>query len=1098
MSDAPSGLGDPGGQAVRGCPACRARLPATARFCPSCGRSVEPGPSDERRPVTILFLDIVGSTAIAERLDAEDWKAMVDPALATFTAIVERHGGRVAQLLGDGLLAFFGAPVAHEDDAARAVRAGLDLVGAARTLGRQAIGSQAVGSQAIHLEIRVGINTGDVVVGAVGGEGRSEYLAVGDAVNVAARLQSVAPPMGVLISAETHRLVATEVDGRPVGPLALKGKAEPVTGFEVVAIQAVGGHRRRVREAAALVGRERQLAGLTGCGERLRAGAGSVAWIVGEPGLGKTRLVLEWRRALLDPESTVPGVRWVEASCPTIGRELPYHLARECLRGFLGLAGNSDHARMRREVESAASGLADLEDAVPLLARLLDLPPTPEDEAALAGLDGRAVQRRLARAFRAVFEQATSNGPIVLVAEDIHWIDPSSAELMAELVHAVTAQPLLMCMTMRPDPTPGVERIDREIGALPDDARVELRLEPLDDAAQRRLAAELLEDDDLPLAVRSAILDRSDGNPLFVEELIATLLERGLLRREVGGWSIDARGPDTVPASLQGLLLASLDALPRPIHRLAMIGSVIGREAPLGLVRAVAGLMGEAAAERAADAAALAGVIDAAGLLQLGGRDGDILTFRHALVHDAAYGSLVRADRRALHEIVGRRLEHEAELAGRLDEAATTLAYHFGRAEDHEPTIRYGRIAAERAAASYANAEALALYDTTIEAGRAHLGAGPYDADDRDARLDLVRLLEARCTILELVGRVDETGGSYSEALGIVPADQVAWRARLEMLIGSAAGDRGHFAEAEARYIAAEATLGARPPDDDPDWWKAWIDIRGKRVDRAYWLADTNEMEQLIASLEEPVNLHGTPLQRAAYHDLMASYLQRRDRYVPSQEVLDHKLASAAATAELGNRRSMAWARFTLGFTCTWNLDFDAAERALAAALADAERIGDALLEARSITYLSVVLRRQGRVAETLLLAERTIAASRPLGAYQYVAIALANRAWAELRLGDVATARLDAETAERTWPAELSYPFRWLGLWPLVAVDVAEARTNDALPRCEALLDPSQQPPAAPVAEALSRVLAAADDPRELAAALQVALDRAREHAYL
>jgi len=1088
MSDAHGGPGNPGAQALRGCPACGARLPADARFCPSCGRSVEPEPSDERRPVTILFLDIVGSTAIAERLDAEDWKAVVNPALTRFTAIVERHGGRVAQLLGDGLLAFFGAPVAHEDDAVRAVRAGLDLIDAARELG-----SRSIGNREVRLDVRVGINTGDVVVGAVGGEGRQEYLAVGDAVNVAARLQSVAPAMGILISAETHRLVAAEVEGHPVGPLPLKGKTEPVTGYEVVAIHAVGGHGRRVREGAPLVGRERELAGLTALGERLHAGVGSVAWIVGEPGLGKTRLLLEWRRTLEGPERDLPNVRWVEASCPTIGPELPYHLARECLRTLLGIAGDWDLARTRREVVSAAARLADLEDAAPLLARLLDLPPTPGDEAALAGLDGRAIQRRLVRAFRTVVEEATSDRPLVLVAEDVHWIDPSSAEIVAGLLPAVSSRPLIVCLTKRPTGGPGVDELQRAIAELPAEARLELALRPLDPHGERRLAADLLGTDNVPESVRLLVLDRCDGNPLFVEQLVGTLLERRLLRREDGAWWVDPRATDTIPPDLQGLLLARLDALPRGVHRLAMISSVIGRDAPLDLLRAVALEAGES------DAASMVGErIEEGGVLERTGPDGGVLAFRHALIHEAAYSSLVRADRRRIHRIVGRRLEQAAEQAGRLGETAATLAHHFGRAEDHEPTIRYARIAAERATASYANGEALALYETAITAARGRLGAGPHDAGNRDARIDLARLLEARCAILELVGRVDETRAAYSEALGIVPADQPVWRARLETHIGSADVDRGRLAEAQAHYLAAEATLGERPSDDDPDWWRTWIDIRGKRVDRAYWLAETNEMEELIASLEEPIRLCGTPSQRAAYHDLMASYLQRRDRYVPSQEVLAHKLASAAATAELGDRRSMAWARFTLGFTCAWNLDFDDAERELKAALAEAERIGDALLEARSMTYLSVVLRRKGRLAETLRLVERTMAASRPLGVYQYVAIALANRAWAQLRSGDVAAARRDAETAERTWPAELSYPFRWLDLWPLIAVDVAEGRPDDALPRCRALLDPSQQPPAAPVAEALTSVLEAADHPRELAAALQLALERARENAYL
>ena len=1078
---------DPNGVTGGSCAACGAALPATARFCSSCGRSVEVPSSDERRPVTILFADIVGSTSLAERLDAEDWKAVVDPALARFTAVVESHGGRVAQLLGDGLLAFFGAPVAHEDDAIRAVRAGLGLVEATRKLG-----SRMVGSPEAHLEIRVGISSGEVVVGAVGGEGRREYLAVGDAVNVAARLQAAAPPMGVLVSDETFRLVAAAVEGRPAGPLSLKGKADAVVAHEIVALRTVVGHGRRVREGGPLVGREEELGRLASLRERLEAGTGAVVSVVGEPGLGKTRLVREWHRTLEDPGPRPHPVRWVEAGCLTTGRDLPYHLARECLRGLLEVAGEPDPAAVRRAAEAAAARLTELDDAAPLLARLLDLPPTPEDEAALAGLDGRAIQRRLAQALRALIESMASATSLVLVAEDVHWIDPSSADLLAEVLAIVSSRPVVVCLTMRSEKSAGADQLEREIGALPAEARLQLRLGPLVAQAQRSLATDLLGADDLPEAVRSMVLERCDGNPLFVEQLVGTLLDRGLLRRTDGGWWIDPRAANTVPPSLQGLLLARLDALPRPIHRLAMIGSVIGREAPLGLLRAVAIEAGEPEA-----AAALGGAIDAGGLLERVGPDGEILAFRHALVHDAAYSTLVRADRRRIHRIVGLRLEQEAERAGRLAETAAGLAQHFGRAEDHEPTMRYARMAAERAAASYANAEALALYETAISAGRALVAASPDDAGD-GARSDVARLLEARARILQLVGLTNETYDAYAEALANVPPRQRAWRARLEALLGAVEGDRGRFAEAQPHFLAAEAILGDPPSDDDPEWWRTWIDIRELRAGRAYWLGETDEMEALIASLEEPVRVHGTAKQRADHHDTIAALLQRRDKYLPSQEVLDHKLAAVAATVELGDRRAMAWERFTLGFTYSWNLDFEAAERELMAALAEAERIGDALLEARSITYLSIALRRQGRPAETLRLVERAIEASRSLGLDQYVATALANRSWAELRAGDLAAARSDAETAGRTWPVQPPYAFRWLDLWPLIAVDVAEGRFGDAVPRCRMLLDPAQQPPTAPVKEALEVVLVVADDPRELAVALQRALDQARQHAYL
>jgi class 3 adenylate cyclase/tetratricopeptide (TPR) repeat protein len=1077
----------PDGLTVGSCQACGAALPATARFCPACGRSVEVPSSDERRPVTILFADIVGSTSLAERLDAEDWKAVVDPALARFAAVVEHHGGRVAQLLGDGLLAFFGAPVAHEDDAIRAVQAGLGLVEVARRLD-----SRTVGSPEAHLEIRVGISSGEVVVGAVGGEGHREYLAVGDAVNVAARLQAAAPPMGVLVSDETFGLVADAVEGRGTGPLSLKGKANPVVAHEIVALRTVVGHGRRVREGGPLVGREEELGRLAPLRERLAAGMGAVVSLVGEPGLGKTRLVREWHRSLEDVGQRPHPVRWVDAGCLTTGRDLPYHLARECLRGLLEVADEPDPAAVRRAAETAAARLTGLDDAAPLLARMLDLPPTPEDGAALAGLDGRAIQRRLARALRALIESMASDTSLVLVAEDVHWIDPSSAELLAEVLPVVSEHPVLVCLTMRAEKSSGVDQLDREIDALPAGARLRLRLRPLAAQAQRSLATDLLGANDLPEAVRSMVLERCDGNPLFVEQLIGTLLDRGLLRRTEGDWWVDPRAGETVPPSLQGLLLARLDALPHPVHRLAMIGSVIGREAPLGLLRAVAIDAGEPEA-----AAALDGAIDAGGLLKRVGPDGEILAFQHALVHDAAYSTLVRADRRRIHRIVGLRLEQEAERAGRLAEAAAGLAQHFCRAEDHAPTMHYARTAAERAAASYANAEALALYETAITAARALVAAKAGDASE-GARVDLARLLEARGGILELVGRIDGTYDAYAEALANVPPGRGTWRARLEGLLGAAEGTRGRPAEAQEHLLTAESILADPPSDDDLEWWRTWIDIRDTRAGQAYWLGETDEMEALIASLAGPVRLRGTAHQRAKHHDTIAMYLQRRDMYLPSQEVLDHKLAAAAATAELGDRRAMAWERFTLGFTYAWNLDFVAAERELGAALAEAEQIGDALLEARAITYLSIVLRRQGRPDETLALAERTIAASRPLGLDQYVAISYANRAWAELRAGDLEAARSDAETAGRTWPAEPPYPFRWLNLWPLIAVDVAEGRLGDAASRCRELLGPAQQPPALPVKEALETVLVAADDPRDVAAALQRALDQARQHAYL
>jgi class 3 adenylate cyclase len=1070
------------------CPACMAELPGAARFCPGCGRSTEARPADERRPVTILFLDIVGSTAIAERLDAEDWKAIVDPALARFTETVERHGGRVAQLLGDGLLAFFGAPVAHEDDPIRAVRAGLELVELARDLG-----DRRIGSTEFRLEVRVGINSGEVVVGGVGAGGRQEYLAVGDAVNVAARLQSAASPMSVLVSAETHDLVAGAVDGRPVGPLALKGKALPTDAFEISALRAGTGRGRRLRDGGALVGREGELRRLASVAESLRSGVGSVVTVVGEPGLGKTRLLIEWARVLRDPAAGLGDVRWIEAGCRTDGRDLPYHLAGAILRRALGLGDDAGPADGRRAVAAAAGSLPGSGEIIALLAWLLGLPRTATDEVALAGLDGRAVQHRATRAARALVEAMAAGGPVVLIAEDIHWIDPSSAEVLAELLPAVVSRSIVVCITRRPEETPAVGRIDRAIGALPDTSRVGIHLVPLDESGQRLLVGRLL-GEEAPEVVRAMVRQRCDGNPLFVEELIETLLERGLLRRQEGAWSIDPGPPEAIPPSLQGLLLARLDALPPPVRRLGMIASVIGRRCSFEVLRAVALEAGETAA-----AAASHGAIEAGGLLQREGSEGEILAFRHALVHDAAYSAMVRADRRRLHGIVGRLLEREAVGSGRVDEAAATLAYHFGRAQDHEPAVRHGRAAAERAAAGYANAEAIGLYETAIASARALLAdeRNAKAADDRRALL--VDLLEAQGWLVRQGGGYAEAEAIFRDASALVPAESRVRRARWLLTLGTCASDRKDFGEEAASYQAAEDLLGAPPLPDDPVWWATWIDVRMDQARRAYWVGRTAELERLIESLEEPVRLHGTPRQEGDLEGLIIQYLHRRDRYCPSEEVMRHALARFAAEIRVGNRGDVAWARFSLGFAYLWNLDLAHAERELRAALDEAQLIGDVLLVARSITYLSVAVRRAGREAEVRDLTERVIAASRRLGIDQYVAIGLANRAWVALRAGDTDVAGASAEAAALTWPDSPPLPFRWLGLWPAIAVDLAHDRPVDAIPRCRQLLDPAQQPPSEPVAAALGAVLDAAERPGvDLRPLLGRALERARQHTYL
>ena len=1106
--------------------------------------------------MTILFVDLVGSSSLAEQFDPEDWKSIVDPALARFGAAIERNGGYVAQLLGDGVLAFFGAPIAHEDDAMRAVRAGLDVIASLAPDLPAGAGGAGAGagspdrSERVRLQARVGINSGEVIVGGVGGSGHREYLAVGEAVNIAARLQSAATPMTVLVAEGTFRRVAAEVDGRELGPMKLSGMAELIRAIEVIGIRDRRARGRPARSSVAFVGRTTEARRLVAVADELRSGAGGVVRISGEPGLGKTRLLAEWRRSILEAEAehdplgdgelaradpapagairrgadaaepgadgrypdageARPGARtgevaWIEVGCRTTGRDLPYDLAASLVRAALripeGISRVAERRIFRGSIRDAVRSAPTLpwSDAIPLLAWLLDLPPTSAERRTLSGLEGRARQGRAAVAFRFLLEALARRGPEAIVIEDVHWIDPSSAELLAMALPAVETVPLLVVLTTRPEESPALQRLDRALGEIEGQRVVRLDLGPLDPFDQSSLA-ERLAGEAIPATFRDLLVERCEGNPLFIEELVSVLVERGLLRHVAGaGAGLELAGSQVmqIPAGLHSLLVARLDALPRPVRRLALIGAVVGRSASLAMLRAVATEAGEADAAAVADPEA-----DSGGLLALEGGQGTLVSFRHALVHDAAYSLLAKAERRRLHGVVARRLELEATERDGVTDAGPTLARHFRLAGEHAAAVHYARTAAARAADDYANDEAIALYGIAIDATRELLAeaAAGVAADSAALRADLAEFLRADSSLLMLGGQYAESEACRREVLTLLPPTAHVERARALSRLADAVDSRAAYDEEEALLLQAEATLEAVPEPRAESWWEVWIEVRSIRVGFAYWLNRTDELATLLASLDAPVRLHASAERRAIHEQNYVLYLHRRDSFGPSEEVMGHARAAYEAECTSGKRDAIAWADFMLGFAQLFNTDVVEAIEHLGRALDAAPVISDRLLEARASTYLAIALRLDHREADTARMTERAIESSRRLGIEQYVAAGIANRAWLCLRAGDVTGARELAEQAEATWPPTPPLPLRWLGLWPAIAADAALGEERAVLPRVAVLQSPGQWPPAAPVATALRALLSAADDPAaDLRPPLDVALARAREAGYL
>jgi class 3 adenylate cyclase/tetratricopeptide (TPR) repeat protein len=703
------------------CPVCGTKNPDHARFCLQCGNPLTGRAEGERRIVTMLFCDVVGSTAMAERLDPEAWAEIMNEVFALLMAPIHRYEGTLARLMGDAIFAFFGAPVAHEDDPKRAVSAGLEIVEAIRIY-REV--------HDVELNVRVGINTGPVVVGEVGSDVRVEYTAMGDAVNVAARMEQTADPGTVQITADTARLVGEAFDLGPPRHIQVKGKSEPVEAHIVVGRTPPQGARISTSRSTPLVGRDREMEILRRAVDETFEGRGQMVALIGEAGLGKSRLIQETRGywASRRPRTALAGgdIRrmWELWQCVSFDTTRPYAQYRRMLSTFAGIADTDapDVVRLKlaRTIEPEAPEWVEPHMRV---WRSLFGVPEPNEEPLEGEPFRTAILDLVPRATRHFGQD-----PRLMVFEDLHWCDEASMDLLIETAKAIEGLPSLLLFAFRPDEAAPSWRLRRWMESGSPHRSSQISLRPLSDEASGHLIDQLLPDGASSESVRARILERTEGNPLFLEELAAAV-------------QLDDPG-DALPATLQAVITARLDTLDEAARRTLQLASVIGRSFAEPVLGAVAG-----------DGAELRNRLDAlerVGLVaEIGGNEGREYAFHHSLTQEAAYGTILLRDRRSLHLRVGAALE---ELyAGRLEEFAPVLAHHFREAGDDERTVRYGGLAGDDAARLYALGDAITHYGAAIDAARR------LDADDEL----LGHLYPAQGRALELAGRYDEAEQTY-------------------------------------------------------------------------------------------------------------------------------------------------------------------------------------------------------------------------------------------------------------------------------------------------------------------------------------------------
>jgi class 3 adenylate cyclase len=536
--------------------------------------------------VTALLVDVVDTTAPAQQLADEDWTAIVNGALDRFYPAIYRYEGSIARLLGDALLAFFGAPVAHEDDPVRAVRAALDLIEIAREYD-----SDVRKQYGIEFAVQIGLNTGPVIVGRVGSDLRYEYAPMGGTVNLAARMQAAASPMSIVISDHTYSFVAPLFDTRNAGPVQVKGQAKPVQAYQVLEARTDPGRvRGLVGLQSPMVGREAEMAALLHLCEAVRAGLGRAALVVGEPGLGKTRLITEWQAAVETDRQDDTAPRWVEGRCLSYGQGLAYHLLINLLRSILGVPDMAEEPETRAALQALTGELfgEDALEVYPYLGHLLLLKLEGEALEQVKPLDPQALQTQYLAALRKLLQALTRHQPLVVVLEDLHWADPSSTELLLRLLPMVSAVPMLLCMVTRAErDAPGWRLVTAARESL-GGSLTEITLGALSELDSRQLVSNLLEIEALPEETRALILKKAEGNPFFVEEIIRMLIDRGAILRREGGWTAGVEMDSVeIPDNLEGLLMARIDRLPDEAKHILRVAAVIGRQFPLRVLEYV-------------------------------------------------------------------------------------------------------------------------------------------------------------------------------------------------------------------------------------------------------------------------------------------------------------------------------------------------------------------------------------------------------------------------------------------------------------------------------------------------------------------------------
>jgi DNA-binding SARP family transcriptional activator len=1006
---------------------------------------------EERRLVTVLFVELLAGAGRGPELDPETTREVVGGALAKIVGEVEDLGGKVTSISSTGVLAVFGAPDAHEDDPERALRAAFRVL-------------NGMGTLTGEVALRAGVETGPAVTGPIGGVSVGHYGAVGEVVSTAGALQLASRAGSVLVGPVTRNAAEGLFEWGPTADVAVSGGTRWLRASYLgrPKARAAGQPAKRgLVRPVPIVGRGRELALLRESLRHATGGTGCIVVMTGEPGLGKTRLVAECRRLFMGWVGAASGrlPLWLEGRAASYASAQPYGLYHQVLSHWVGTGPEETDdlawPALERAVRATFAGKAD-DQLLALLAHVMGLRPRGTGPAA-ARLGPEALQQASFAALRGLISRLLVHGPTVLILEDLHWADPTSLRLTEELFSLSKQGPLLLVLTRRPEPGTGASALE---GSLSTDLGLTVRrieLSPLAERAEEELARALVGDKATDEVIET-IRRGADGNPLFLEERLSSLLETRVVHKgDDGHWRLDRGGRDELPSAIERMVRSRVDRLGPRAHDAIVAASVLGVEFNLEALGSVADIGDELLA-------AVSELCSVGLLVQLDTPGRPTYRFRHSLIQECTYKGIVKAQRQRLHARAASGLEGAA--VGPPADTAAVLGRHFALAGVAKKAALYLELAGDNAVYAFANEEAVSSYgyalkQLTVEGGQQMERAAGVWFKLGQLFLRLRRYEEGRHA-LQTAGR------HFPPSAAVRAADAYRLLSWIEV------ADRRRAAASEALGTADGLLEGACEKETD-EWARTWVDVQLMRGFN-YFYNDPELLGSVIARARPLVEARAGPKQRADFYTQVGYQRAAAQRFVVDDDVMGFFLDAWRVVEEAGLEDDIEtnFVRAGVGYFRLIQGDVVTGQEILEAVVALARRAGDRSMELTCLPCLAWARLRQHDVVGARELARQSASPdiALPFPFPEMARAVLSWVAWKEDRYSEVE--ELAGEVLETTHGGEPPFPFAWICLWPLIAVRLAEGRTSEAITAARELLQPPQMRLPAELEESLAAALAA------------------------